>query len=263
MPVSFSTGLRVYDMHCHLGFAEKPHELAVELADRGIGCLSVTVAPEGYDQSMAAMASCPNVSVAVGLHPWWVAHGQRGLTQMEQFESRAARARFIGEVGLDFSARHAQTRDLQTATFDRVVTACAQGGKVLSIHAVRSADVVLDVLERQDGMEGNACIFHWFSGTSDQLQRAIKRGCYFSVGESMLASRRGRAYAQAIPRGRLLLETDAPAKPGSAYDADAEVLQLSRALSQLAALRDEQHEDLLAHIAQTSRRLLSQDGDTW
>lgn len=252
--------LRIYDMHCHLDFADGAHELAVELANRSIGCLSVTVDPEGYDRSMAAMASCPNVSVAVGLHPWWVAPGQVASTQIEQFESRAARTRFIGEVGLDFSDRQLPTRDVQTTTFDRIVAACAQGGKVLSIHAVRSADAVLDVLERRGGFENNACIFHWFSGTSDQLQRAVKRGCYFSVGEGMLASRRGRAYAQAIPRGRLLLETDAPAKPGSAYDADAEELQLTQTLSRLAAVRDEQYGELLEHIAQTSRRLLGQGG---
>ena len=35
------------------------------------------------------------------------------------------------------------------------------------------------------------------------------RDSFFSVGPHMLASKRGRAYAQAIPRDRLLLETDA------------------------------------------------------
>lgn len=35
-------------------------------------------------------------------------------------------------------------------------------------------------------------------------------GCWFSVGERMLATKRGRAYVQSIPSDRLLLETDAP-----------------------------------------------------
>ena len=116
----------------------------------------------------------------------------------------------LGEVGLDFAPRRDGTQERQLAAFERVASACDQGGKVVSIHAVRAATQVLDVLERHRSCERNVCIIHWFSGTSDELTRAVRLGCRFSVGTRMLATKRGRAYVRAIPPDRLLLETDLP-----------------------------------------------------
>ena len=141
--------------------------------------------------------------------------------------------------------------------FERVARACASGGKVLSIHAVKAAGEALDVLERAGALAGNACIFHWFSGTSDELQRAVRAGCFFSINPRMLASKRGRAYAQAVPAERLLLETDAPSQPGERYDAPAEAARLAAMLEALADLRRTPRDDLAARIARTSRQLFA------
>ena len=73
----------------------------------------------------------------------------------------------------------------------------------------------------------------------------------------MLASKRGRAYAQAVPAERLLLETDAPSQPGERYDAPAEAARLAAMLEALADLRRTPRDDLAARIARTSRQLFA------
>lgn len=245
---------RLFDLHCHLDFAEDPAALANNLAALDIGCLSVTVTPAGYEHAARELGACGNVRVGLGLHPWRVEADEAGEATLERFESQVEGTRFIGEVGLDFGLKHEATREVQVVAFDRIAAACAaRGGKVLSIHAVRSASVVLDILERQGALDGNTCIFHWFSGTSDELQRAIKQGCFFSVGERMLATKRGRAYAQAIPLERLLLETDLPPEAGGAGSAGEMDAALRDALGQIETLRGEGAAERIAH---TSRRLL-------
>lgn len=246
---------RRYDLHCHLDFAGDPRALATGLNDRGIDCLSVTVTPEGFERARTELSGCANVRVGLGLHPWWVEGDSCGAERIERFESLLGAARFVGEVGLDFGARHEASRAAQVAAFERIASGCAtQGNKVLSLHAVRAAGVVLDVLEHHDVPSDNACIFHWFSGTSDELQRAIKLGCFFSVGERMLATGRGRAYAQAIPLNRLLLETDLPPEAGS-VDACAKMdVSLREALSALETVRGE---GAAERIAGTSASLLA------
>ena len=180
--------------------------------------------------------------------------------ELELLCELTAQHRFIGEVGLDFSPRHVDTRVAQLEAFEAVASACARaGGKVLSVHAVRAVDQVLDVLERAgalDGAAGNACVIHWFSGTSDQLTRARRVGCYFSVNPRMLESKRGRAYARAIPADRLLLETDEPSSVGAPWSAVRVRELLEDALAQLAALRGDDPAELCERIAQTSRTLL-------
>ena len=80
-----------------------------------------------------------------------------------------------------------------------------------------------------------AIIFHWFSGTSDELVRARDADCYFSVNERMLASKRGREYARQIPLDRLLLETDAPAEANAETSAQSLIRSLIRTSERIAS----------------------------
>lgn len=207
------------DMHCHLDFAAEGEAIAAQAAADGRGMLSATVDPRDFDGARTRFAPYPNVVVAAGLHPWRVADGTCGPEEVELLESLVAGGgvRFVGEVGLDFAKRRAGTEDAQVAAFGRVVGACArEGGKVITIHALRSADIVLDVLERHGATGSCACILHWFSGSSEQLHRAIGLGCWFSVNVRMMQTGRGREYAKVIPIERLLLETDLPSRAGEA-----------------------------------------------
>lgn len=247
----------LFDMHCHLDFAPDAQAAARGMAAYGMGAFSVTVTPRGYERATELLEACDAVRVGLGLHPWWIADGSCDERDVAQFERLAAGERFIGEVGLDFAGDRAAAREAQVAAFERVAQACAGGGKVLSIHAVRAAGEVLDVLEGAGALAENACIFHWFSGTSDELQRALRAGSFCSVNPRMLASKRGRAYAQAVPAERLLLETDAPSKSGEPYDPAAEAARLAAMLETLAALRRTSPDELADRIARTSRELLS------
>ena len=250
-----------FDMHCHLGFCEDATQAARALAAAGVGAFSNTVTPAEFAEQQAVLADAVNVRVGAGLHPWWV--GEYDVAaDWDRLYSLVARNRFIGEVGLDLSPRRADTREAQLDALACVAHACARTGrKVLSVHAVRAVDQVLDVLEHTSvfgGLTGNACILHWFSGTSDQLTRARRVGCYFSVNPRMLDSKRGRAYVQAIPADRLLLETDEPASEGAPWSAARVRGSLEETLTQLAALRGDDPAQLRERIAQTSRTLLQQ-----
>lgn len=250
-------GLLLFDLHCHLDFAPDAVAAAAELDARGVGALSVTVTPQDYEHAEALLADCGNVRVGAGLHPWWIADGRCGEEDVARFEQLAKRTRFIGEIGLDFAGDRASSREAQMSAFERAVAVCAsEGGKVLSLHAVRAAGDVLDVLERTGALASNACVFHWFSGTSDELHRVMRAGCFCSINPRMLGTKRGRAYASAMPVDRLLLETDTPSELGAPYDAVEQVERLEALIDDLAELRRTSRDDLAAHIAQTSRNLL-------
>ena len=218
------------DMHCHLDFSSDMAALTRLAQAHGVAAFSNTVTPEGYLAARDALTGFPNVRVGVGLHPWWVADGRCGAEQVELACQLIQETRFVGEVGLDFAPRREGTFETQLDAFERIIdVCCAQGGKVISIHAVRSATAVLDVLERHNATHNNACILHWFSGSSQELARARELGCHFSVNPNMLATKRGRAYVRQIPPERLLLETDLPEEGEIAAQAGpAWIAQLER-----------------------------------
>ena len=252
---------QIYDMHCHLGFAPDAEGLARGGAQAGIGALSCTVTPAGFAAERALTAPYPHLHAALGLHPWWVADGRVGEADLVLFEELAGRTPFIGEVGLDFAGARAAAREVQVAALRRVLAATAgRGGTLYSVHAVRAADTVLDLMDEAGVFApdaGNDVVFHWFSGTPAELARARARGCLFSVGSRMLATHRGRAYGHDLPADRLLLETDAPSHPGEPLDAGAWEARLDDALAQLAAARGDDAAELGAALAATSARLLA------
>lgn len=234
----FGDGFVLADMHCHLDFSSDMAALARLAQAHGVAAFSNTVTPEGYLAASEALAGFPNVRTGVGLHPWWVADGCCDAEQVELACRLIQEACFVGEVGLDFAPRREGTFETQLDAFERIVDACcAQNGKVISIHAVRSATAVLDVLERHHATRSNACILHWFSGSSQELARARELGCHFSVNPNMLATKRGRAYAQQIPPERLLLETDLPEEGETTAQAGpAWITQLKRAAELLGEI---------------------------
>lgn len=254
-------GIPLIDTHCHLDFAGNAVELAAAYAACG-GALSGTCDPRDLERVRAMLAPyAPRVRVGLGLHPWWVADGTCGEGEVALFERLAPAAPLISEVGLDFQPRRADTRDAQIEAFERVCVAAARPSaefprRIMSIHSSAAATCVLDVLERTGCLDACICIFHWFSGSQEELTRAIESGCLFSVNERMLKTKRGRAYARAIPEGRLLIETDFPGKPGTTALAVDVVPRLERTMLLLAEARGADERSLAANIADASERLL-------
>lgn len=202
----------MHDAHVHLDFMANAEQVASDAYSADIALFANTVTPDGWAAARARLSDFGNVHVGWGMHPWWVDD-----TTASTLPSIPEDVRFVGEVGLDFSRRHEETRDAQLEVFQTIANACAeQGGKIISIHSVHAARETLDILETCGALESCTCLLHWYTGPSDQLKRAIVAGCYFSVGPRMVATAKGREYVKAIPAKQLLLETDAP--PGQNVD---------------------------------------------
>ncbi len=234
-----------FDTHCHLDLMLGPDAAASESAASGLGLFDCGVDPRDFSAANERARRLPGIIAGVGLHPWWLADGRCGFAEVNLLCEVAAQEHYIGEVGLDFSARFAGSEPLQIQALDRLCDAlvqCPLAGRVMSIHAVRSAGAVLDVLESHGLLIPNpdspVIIFHWFSGTSDELVRARDADCYFSVNERMLTTKRGREYARQIPLDHLLLETDAPSDQQSDTSAQQLVASLKSTSRHIAELKN-------------------------
>lgn len=256
MPVHYNAkpafeGAIMHDLHVHLDFMANGEAVAADALAAGAMLFANTVTPDGYRAARGRFAGFGNVRVGAGLHPWWVTGEVAAAeAQADELVALLDGTRFVGEVGLDFGARHGgtqKTREAQAAAFTRIVQACAErGGKALSIHSVKAAREVLDILEGASALERCTCIFHWYTGPSDQLKRAIDLGCLFSVGARMAATAKGREYVKAIPARQLLLETDAPPGEGAPYSfaelqdelqAAARIIEAAKGAEALEAIR--------------------------
>lgn len=213
-------------MHCHLDLYPDPFKVIEECKARGTYVLSVTTTPKAWDGTSQLAEGCQRIRTALGLHPQ-LAH-QR-THEIELFDALLPGAKYVGEIGLDGGKGFKDHWDVQLKVFRHILKSTDRaGGRIMSVHSRGSAAAVLDELSGVSGVP----ILHWFTGTPNQLKRAINIGCWFSVGPAMLDTKKGRDLVSMMPKGRIVTETDGPfakllGKPLFPWDVELSIRHLS------------------------------------
>jgi TatD DNase family protein len=196
----------VIDLHAHLDLYPNPAEVVAECMDRKMFVLSVTTTPTAWQGSCQLAAESPRIRTALGLHPQLA--GER-RHELPLFDELISQVRYVGEIGLDEAPANRSHWQDQVHIFDHILSSCeSEGGKIMTIHSRRAATAVLDHLERHSG--AGIAILHWFSGTKQELRRAIDAGCWFSVGPGMVVSPAGLRLIREMSKERVLTESDGP-----------------------------------------------------
>lgn len=224
---------RWVDFHCHLDLYADHASLVSECDRERVATLAVTTTPKAWRRNLEVAAGSEHVRIALGLHPQLVVER---ASELPLFERLLCETRYVGEIGLDAGPKFYRSFSEQERVFSRILCACAeQGNKVLTIHSVRCVSKVLGHLEQSFPFDRGVAVLHWFTGTAAEARRAAELGCYFSINAQMLASEKTARIVSALPRERLLTETDGPFvafhdRPSRPRDVGETVKSLARAL---------------------------------
>jgi TatD DNase family protein len=241
------------DFHCHLDLYPDPVQVAREAEQNGVRTLAVTTTPRAWPREREMFAHLKLVRLALGLHPELVDQHAGEITLWERYLDET---RYVGEVGLDSRPRARSSLPEQRAIFRRVLDTCAEhGGKILTVHSAgipgETVRMIADHLQPDRGR----VVLHWFTGGTAPMTVAARHGCYFSINASMLRSERGRSLIKAIPRDRILTETDGPFTQTA--HAPARPRDIVHTVDQLAAFLHLAPKILAEQIRDNLRNLLS------
>jgi TatD DNase family protein len=194
------------DFHGHLDLFPDPAGVVDDCRRRGLYVLSVTTTPTAWEGTSALARDAPRIRTALGLHPQ-LAHERN--RELPLFDKLLPQIRYVGEIGLDGAPEFRQHWHAQVAVFEHILAKCsAAGGRIMTVHSRRASSAVLDRVAAFPG--AGTFVLHWFSGSARDLERAIKLGCWFSVGPAMLKGERGRSLVSRMPSERVLTESDGP-----------------------------------------------------
>lgn len=198
----------ICDAHCHLDLMNDMMGCINEIKNYNICLYAVGTTPKAYEKEKQLCKNYRNISVGLGMHPQLISSG---YDDMGLFCNLLKKSHYIGEVGLDFSNGYIETKEVQIRVFSEIIELCEQyGEKVVSIHSLKSANMVIEILRKYKKQKNNRYIFHWFTGSIPQMKKAIELGCYFSINPRMLNTKSGIEVIKTVPFDRMLLETDAP-----------------------------------------------------
>ena len=169
------------------------------------------------------------------------------------------RVRAVGECGLDFN-RDFSPRPLQEKALEEQLALACELGKPVFLHE-RDADERLLAIVREFRDRLPAAVVHCFTGEKRALYGYLDLDLHIGITGWICDERRGthlHALVRDIPRGRLMLESDAPyllprslrPKPKSGRNEPA---YLPEVLREVALHRGESQEDLARHSTDCAR----------
>ncbi len=194
-----------------------------------------------------------------GVHPHeasdWNSDSQRTLRAL----LGEARVRAVGECGLDFN-RDFSPRPQQEKALEEQLALAAELGKPVFLHERDADERLLDIV-RQFRDQLSAAVVHCFTGEKRALYGYLDLDLHIGITGWICDERRGthlHALVRDIPRGRLMLESDAPyllprslrPKPKHGHNEPA---FLTEVLREVAVHRGESTEELARHTTACAR----------
>ncbi|XP_077138413.1 putative deoxyribonuclease tatdn3-B isoform X2 [Ranitomeya variabilis] len=211
------------DCHCHLSAAEFSHDIDHVLDEaRAVGVRAVVAVAEHsaeFEKVIYLSKRYPQlVFPCLGVHPVQAANPEQqrsatlqdvndALPLIEQYRDELVA---IGEVGLDFTPRIANTDDQkeeQRQVFIRQIQLAKRLGLPLNVHSRSAGRPTINLLKEQ----GAECVLlHAFDGKPSVAMEGVKAGYFFSIPPSIIRSEQQKLVKQ-LPLENICLETDSPA----------------------------------------------------
>lgn len=192
------------DSHCHVDRYDRPMDIIRAAEAAGVVTIVVTELPSAFQRLNLMLGKRSRVRQALGCHP--LRATQVTATERSLFGRLIGQTEYIGEVGLDGSKHGRDTLQAQRKVLDFVLGHPGAANKILTVHS-RGAEE--ETIERLAAAKSTA-ILHWYTGALKHIDAAAAAGLWFSVNPAMAQSQKGRKTIAALPRDRVITETDGP-----------------------------------------------------
>ena len=198
-----------------------------------------------------------------GIHPHSASDWNGDSEQQLRALLRQDRVRAVGECGLDFN-RDFSPRPQQEKVFEAHLALAVELQMPLFLHERDANQRFLDILrEYRDRLP--AAVVHCFTGEQRALYSYLDLDLHIGITGWICDERRGghlHPLVRDIPRGRLMLESDAPyllprtlrPKPKNGRNEPA---YLPEVLREVALHRGETEADLALHSSQAARQFFA------
>ncbi|RYH73482.1 TatD family deoxyribonuclease [Flavobacteriaceae bacterium 144Ye] len=204
----------ITDTHTHLyseAFDEDRKEMIQRAIDANVSRFFIPAIDSSYTTSMLQLEQeFPNhVFLMMGLHPTSVKDNYK--EELQHVEELMAKRHFyaVGEIGIDLYW-DTSTLEIQKKAFKHQIQLAKKYKLPIVIHCRDAFDEIFEVLEteKDDALFG---IFHCFTGTFEQAQKAISYNMKLGIG-GVATFKNGKIdqFLNQIDLKHIVLETDSP-----------------------------------------------------
>ncbi len=207
------TKMNFIDIHCHLHDPRiRPFLESVMARVRKAGIrymVSCATGEENFTETLDLAENHSEILPCIGIHPWFCGNLQPGWKE-RLAQSVQNSVCGIGETGLDF-VNPDFDREEQIRAFSFHLDLANQLKRPVVIHIRKAWDALIHILKKTGPLQIPG-ILHSYSGSADLAAQLVPYNLYFSFSGSITRTNAKKAVQviQAVPRDRILVETDAP-----------------------------------------------------
>ena len=203
----------IYDAHNHLQDERLRREgegIREELERIGLRrCVVNGTREEDWEDVAELARKDSRVIPSFGLHPWHIGGRSKEWFARLEYQLREFPSG-VGEIGLDKWMRDSDFAG-QEVVFRQQWQLAARLNVPVTVHCLKAWGPLLEIIRKEPGP---ACGFllHSYGGSRELIQPLAKLGACFSISGYFAHERkaRQREVFKAVPRDRILIETDAP-----------------------------------------------------
>ena len=202
------------DTHTHLyseAFDNDRDEVVQNAIDQGIERFFIPAIDSTYTEAMLSLEQAypDRMFLMMGLHPTHVKENY--VDELRHVEEMLGKRKFyaIGEIGIDLYWDKSFLRQQQDA-FVAQIRLAKKYRLPIVIHSRDSFDEIFELLEQEKG-EDLFGIFHCFTGTIEQAERAISYNMKLGIG-GVVTFKNGKidTFLGKLDLKHIVLETDSP-----------------------------------------------------
>ena len=199
----------IFDTHAHYDdnrFDGIRDELLTELHQNGVDKI-ITCAVDGFSakKSLSLAEKYDFIHAAVGIHP----ENLDSKTTVEEIRELSGHKKCvaIGEIGLDYYYTQ-NNKDEQKEIFEKQIILANELNLPVIIHDREAHADTLEIIKKHKPKG----VLHCFSGSAEMAKEVIRSGMYIGVGGTVTFKNAKKLpdVIRAIPKDRILLETDCP-----------------------------------------------------
>lgn len=202
----------LFDTHAHLddrAFDCDREALISGLREKGIALvMNPGCSLESSKNAVALAKKYPFLYAAVGSHPDAADEVDEQVLEEYRLLCQEEKVKAIGEIGLDYHYEDIP-REIQKKAFRMQMALAQEVGLPVIIHQREALADCLEILGDFPQVKG---VFHCFSGSAQTARELTAKGWYvgFTGVLTFKNARKALEAAKAVPRDRIVLETDCP-----------------------------------------------------
>ena len=259
--------MRVYfDSHAHLDdrrFDGDRADVLRQMAEQRVtGMMNVGCSWESSLRSVALAEEHAFIYAAVGSHPDAADEVDEEVLNVYRALCREnPKIKAIGEIGLDYHYEDIP-REIQKKAFRAQMALAEECGLPVIIHEREAHQDGMDIVREFPKVRG---VFHCYSGSAEMARQLVDLGYYvgFTGVLTFKNARRALEAAGAVPRDRVVLETDCPyMSPEPFRGKRNDPSRLYRMAEALAEVWRISPEEVQAMTFENGKRLYRIEGET-